>query len=147
MSVSDFGDRDTMRSQLETNIIFGLRFRRPTQILVSNLYSVETEMISGPSFRDQNPDPVSIRDKRILVSKWGSLFEKGLVILDTEKYIGLRIRLETKCLAFKMQFGSETQMWIRSPFETNYIFGLQSQKVIVIFGFRFRDQVKNVVST
>jgi len=52
-----------MRSQLEANKIFGLRFLRPTQILVSNLNSVETKMISGLRFRDHNSDPVSMRDQ------------------------------------------------------------------------------------
>jgi len=92
-----------MRSPLETNRIFGLRFLRPTQILVSNLNSVETKIMSGLRFGDRNPHPVSIRDQEDFGLQGGSPFEKGLGNSETEKVIGLKIKLETNCFGFKMQ--------------------------------------------
>jgi len=146
ISVSDFGDRNITRSHLETKRIFGLRFWRPTQILVSNLKSLETKLVAGLRFRVQKPDPVSIRDQQDFGLQGGLIFEKGLGISETEILNWSQNKIGDQMCRFQNASNSETEICIQSPFETNYMFGLQPQKAFVIFGFRFRDQVEKVVS-
>jgi len=78
ISVSDFGDRNIPRSQLETKRKFGLQFWRPKHLSVSNLKSLETNLLAGLRFGDQNPNPVSIRDQNDFGLHGVSLFEKNL---------------------------------------------------------------------
>ena len=103
-------------------------------------------MVVGFRFRVQNLDPISIRDQQDFSLHRGSIFEKDLGISETEILNWSQNKIGDQMFRFQNAINSKTEVWIRSPFETNYIFGLQPQKVFVIFGFRFRDQVEKVVS-
>jgi len=146
ISVSDFGDRNTKRSQLETKRKLGLKFWRPSSLLVSNLKSLETNLVAGLRFRDQSPYPVSIRDQQDFGLHGLSKLEKNLGKLETEKLNWSLNKIGDQMFWSQNGITSETEVLVWSPFETMYVFGLQQQKEFLILCFRFRDQVKMVVS-
>ena len=96
-----------MRSQLETNIILGLRFWRPIAISVSNLKSLETKLVAGLKYRDRNPDPVSDRDQQNFGLQNDSIFEKAPVFSETEIFNWSRITIgyQRVRLRPKLEFG------------------------------------------
>ena len=94
-----------MRSQLETDIILGLRFWRPTAILVSNLKSLKTKLVVGLRYRDRNPGPVSDRDQQNFGLQNDSIFEKTLIFSDTEIHNWSRIKIGYQRVRLRPKFG------------------------------------------
>ena len=129
--VSDIGDRKYMRSQLETKRFFSLRILRPTQILVSNLNSVETKVMFGFRFRDRNSNPVSIRDQEDFGLQ--GVREGSGQFRDRKSYWSQN-KIRDQLFRFRNAICSETDLWIQSPIETNCMFGLEPQNHL-----QFRD--------
>ena len=110
VSVLDFGDRNIARSQLETKRKLGLKFWRPRQLSVSNLKCLETNLVSGLIFRDQSPEPVSIRDQQDFGLHGGSIFEKDLGISETEILNWSQNKIGDQMFRFQNAINSETEM-------------------------------------
>jgi len=134
-SVSDIGDRKNIWSQLETKIFVGLKILRPTQILVSNLNLVETKILFGLRFRDRIASPVSIRDQADFGLQGGFNIPEGSGQFRDRKIYWSQNKIRDQLFRFQNAICSETELWIRSPFETNCMFGLQPQNYLQFLGF------------
>ena len=99
-----------MRSQLETNKTFGLRLWRPTQILVSNLNSVETKIISDLRFGDRNPDPVSIRNQEDFGLQGGFNIREGSGQFRDRKPYWSQNKIGDQMFWFQIAIKSEAEM-------------------------------------